>query len=149
MKIFCYGSNMEKVRMSTRCPSAKFLSVGTLSNWQLVFNKKSKDGSSKANLVDRSSSQVWGVVWSIDPADKPHLDRAEGLGRGYEQMPVRVFSETMGEIDCLSYIARDQKYLESNLETHKWYTDLVLLGAQQWGLPPEWILVLENLGTQK
>lgn len=145
MKIFCYGSNMEKVRMCSRCPSAKFLSVGTLGGWQLVFNKKSKDGSSKANLQRLSQAKVWGVVWSIDDVDKPALDRAEGLGRGYEQMPVKVFSETTGEIECLAYVALEQKYLESKLGPHSWYSELVLLGAHQWSLPPEWIKTLEEL----
>lgn len=145
MNIFCYGSNMERGRMSTRCPSAKFLSVGTLGDWQLVFNKKSKDGSSKANLQHLVSAETWGVVWSIDPLDKPALDRAEGLGRGYEQIPVKVFSETLGEIGCLSYVALEQKYLESKLGPHSWYSDLVLLGAEQWNLPLEWIRTLENL----
>lgn len=145
MKIFCYGSNMEKGRMCSRCPSAKFLSVGTLGGWELVFNKKSKDGSSKANLQQLFSSRVWGVVWSIDDVDKPALDRAEGLGRGYEQMAVKVFSETTGEIECLAYVALEQKYLESKLGPHSWYSELVLLGAHQWALPPEWIKTLEEL----
>lgn len=131
--------------MCSRCPSAKFLSVGTLGGWQLVFNKKSKDGSSKANLQRLNSARVWGVVWSIDDVDKPALDRAEGLGRGYEQMAVKVFSEDLGEIECLAYVALEQKYLESKLGPHSWYSELVLLGAHQWSLPPEWIKTLEEL----
>ena len=46
------------------------------------------DGSGKANLVSTSGAtdSVFGVAFEIREADKPKLDKAEGLGAGdYEE----------------------------------------------------------------
>lgn len=51
MKIFCYGSNMSSERITERCSSSRFISRARVTGWKLLFNKRSKDGSGKANLV--------------------------------------------------------------------------------------------------
>ena len=51
MKVFCYGSNMNTLRITERCSGANFISTAKVIGWKLVFNKISKDGSGKANLI--------------------------------------------------------------------------------------------------
>src|SRR5262245_23395834 len=97
-KYFAYGSNMltERLCARGRCPSATLLDVGSIRGYTLQFSKKSKDSSGKATIV-RSEAQatVMGVVFEIDEAEKRDLDRAEGVGSGYdvlEAVAVRLMS---------------------------------------------------------
>ena len=77
MKIFCYGSNMSSERITERCSSSRFISIAKVSGWKLLFNKRSKDGSGKANLVYTGDvSLVWGVIFDISEDQKPILDRS-------------------------------------------------------------------------
>jgi len=146
MKIFCYGSNMNTERITERCSSSCFISRAKISGYKLVFNKKSKDKSGKANLVHTGDkSLVWGVIFDISEDQKSILDKAEGLGRGYDEYKLQVINDLEQEIECVCYIATDSKYLDDNLKPHDWYTDFCLLGAKEHNLPKEWILTLEQL----
>ena len=146
MKIFCYGSNMNTERITERCSSSRFISRAKISGYKLVFNKRSKDKSGKANLVyTGDKSLVWGVIFDISEDQKPLLDAAEGLGKGYDEYKLRVINDLEQEIECVCYIATDSKYLDDNLKPHDWYGDFCLLGAKEHNLPKEWILTLEQL----
>lgn len=146
MKIFCYGSNMNTERITERCSSSRFISRAKVSGYKLVFNKKSKDKSGKANLIyTGDKSLVWGVIFDISEDQKPLLDKAEGLGRGYDEYKLTVINDLEQEIECVCYIATDEKYLDNNLKPYDWYKEYCLIGAKQHNLPEEWILVLERL----
>ena len=146
MKIFCYGSNMNTQRITERCSSSRFISRAKVTGWKLSFNKISKDKSSKANLVyTGDNSLVWGVIFDISEVQKPILDKAEGLGNGYEEHKLKVISDSEQEIECHCYIATNPKYLDDNLKPYPWYTDFCLSGAKEHNLPEEWILTLEQL----
>ena len=146
MKIFCYGSNMNTERITERCSSSRFISRAKVNGSKLVFNKKSKDKSGKANLIyTGDKSLVWGVIFDISEDQKPLLDKAEGLGRGYDEYKLIVINDLEQEIECVCYIATDEKYLDNNLKPYDWYKEYCLIGAKQHNLPEEWILVLERL----
>lgn len=146
MKIFCYGSNMNTERITERCSSSRFISRAKVNGYKLVFNKKSKDKSGKANLIyTGDKSLVWGVIFDISEDQKPLLDKAEGLGRGYDEYKLIVINDLEQEIECVCYIATDEKYLDNNLKPYDWYKEYCLIGAKQHNLPEEWILVLERL----
>jgi len=55
---FAYGSNMSTKWMQGRVSSAKPIGRAKLSDKRLVCNKKSEDGSGKANLVDAAGNVV-------------------------------------------------------------------------------------------
>ena len=146
MKIFCYGSNMNTERITERCSSSRFISRAKVNGYKLVFNKKSKDKSGKANLIyTGDKSLVWGVIFDISEDQKPLLDKAEGLGRGYDEYKLIVINDLEQEIECVCYIATDEKYLDNNLKPYDWYKEYCLIGAKQHNLPEELILVLERL----
>lgn len=98
MLIFAYGSNMNLNRLTQRVPSAvKFCNV-FLPGYKLVCNKVSKkDGSAKANIIktDNLAELVWGVLFNINSNEKPLLDKAEGLGKGYNEDTLTVSDETI------------------------------------------------------
>lgn len=58
-----------------------------LDGYALRFNKRSKDGSGKANIEPRDGGTVWGVFYVISAADLTVLDKGEG---GYARIRRRV-----------------------------------------------------------
>ena len=149
MKIFCYGSNMSTERITERCSSSRFMSRAKLNGWKLLFNKRSKDKSGKANLIyTGDKSLVWGVIFDISEDQKPILDKAEGLGKGYDEYKLRVINDLEQEIDCVCYIATDEKYLDNNLKPYDWYKEYCLIGAKQHNLPEDYILTLDGVNVR-
>ena len=149
MKIFCYGSNMNTERITERCSSSRFISRAKVNGYKLVFNKKSKDKSGKANLIyTGDKSLVWGVIFDISEDQKPLLDKAEGLGRGYDEYKLIVINDLEQEIECVCYIATDEKYLDNNLKPYDWYKEYCLIGAKQHNLPEDYILTLDGVNVR-
>jgi gamma-glutamylcyclotransferase (GGCT)/AIG2-like uncharacterized protein YtfP len=139
---------MSSERITERCSSSRFISRASVIGWKLLFNKRSKDGSGKANLVyTGDESLVWGVIFDITEDQKPILDKFEGLGWGYDELKLKVISDLGEEIECVCYIATDGKYLDNNLKPFDWYKEWCLKGAKQHNLPSEYILTIEKNNT--
>ena len=137
---FAYGSNMYAARLRYRVPSCRFRFTAQLLRHRLCFHKRSSDGSGKCNAFATAASKdsVFGVVYEISSAEKPALDRAEGLGSGYRDECVSVRSPDGQEVQVRTYIA-DGDAIDDRLKPYSWYKDFVLKGAQEHGLPLEYI----------
>ena len=137
--IFAYGSNMCEHRLRTRVPSTKLATIAKLPGHQLRFHKRSNDGSAKcdAHETGNAADEVWGVVFRIDAADKPKLDRAEGLGHGYDECKVEVITPG-GRLlkDVQMYYATDT---DATLRPYEWYRRYVLNGAVRHNLPEDYV----------
>jgi gamma-glutamylcyclotransferase len=126
-------------RLRGRVSSARPVAVAQLLRHRFAFEKRSDDGSAKGNAANtgRESDVVWGVVFDIDPVQKPDLDHAEGLGHGYDEKTVTVTDKSNQGHECamyyaqLSHVVMDQPYC--------WYKRFVVDSAQQHGLPQEYI----------
>ncbi|MBV8613701.1 MAG: gamma-glutamylcyclotransferase, partial [Acetobacteraceae bacterium] len=109
------------------------------------FDKPGLDGSGKcdaeATLVPQD--RVYGVVYEIDSSQKPQLDKAEGLGRGYAQKDVEVIS---GEavLSAVTYYATRK---DRSLRPYRWYKEYVIAGARENSLPPEYIGLIERIDS--
>lgn len=132
---FAYGSNMLFARLHERCPSAERLGVAKLADHELRWHKRSKDGSGKCDIGWREDSRVFGALYRIAGTDKHALDRAEGLGRGYEEISVQVTIE--GEnLTARTYQATD---IDESLKPYSWYQALVVAGARECGIPENYV----------
>lgn len=141
VKIFAYGSNMCTARLRARVPSARPLGVAALAGHILRFHKRGwRDGSGKGDACrsPEPGARVWGVVFGIDPAGKADLDRAEGLGRGYDDVEVRVTTPEGVEHTAWMYQAAPAA-IEPDAIPFRWYRDLVLAGAREHGLPHDYV----------
>ena len=144
---FAYGANMlsHRLRARDRAPSATAAGTGFVAGRRLTFDKVSTDGSGKcdAELASSPTDRVYGVLYEIDPAEKRNLDRAEGLGAGYREEPVRMVTAS-GTRDAITYIAMAK---EPALRPYHWYKALVVAGAVEHGLPVayvEWLRTCES-----
>ncbi|XAZ25222.1 gamma-glutamylcyclotransferase [Sinorhizobium sp. B11] len=134
---FAYGSNMSTARIRARCPSARFLGVAELPGYQLRWHKKSKDGSGKCDIVrtDLSGTSVFGVLYEIAGDEKADLDKAEGLGSGYDETEIEVhYGPDL--LAVKAYVATDT---DPALKPYSWYRALAVAGAKEHGLPADYI----------
>jgi gamma-glutamylcyclotransferase len=143
MKYFAYGSNMLTERLRARVSSAVALSKVCLIGYRLRFNKKSIDGSGKCNIVETGSQKdvVHGVIFEIPKEQLSKLDEAEGFKKGYDHKCIRL-PDRPGE-SALAYVA-ETKYIDDRLLPYRWYHELVVAGAEQHGLPPDYIAELRK-----
>ncbi len=138
MVYFAYGSNMLTCRLEQRVGKVEVLGVATLKQHRFQFDKESTDGSRKANVFYTGSDvdTVIGVLFQIDMKRKPDLDRAEGLGKGYELKQVDVLVENK-IVQASTYFATTPDRSSKNLP-YDWYLELILAGAKEHALPEEY-----------
>lgn len=79
-----------------------------------------------------------GVLFSFDPAERAKLDKAEGVGSGYEHATVTVINDKGHRRKVLTYLATPD-YIDDNLKPYAWYKDFVLAGGREHDLPPGYI----------
>lgn len=129
---------MSLSRLRERVPSAETLGCSMLRNHDLRFHKSSKDGSGKCDAFFTSDSEtvMYGVLFEINPAEKSTLDKAEGLGYGYEEKEVTVSARDGTSVTATTYIATK---IDENLKPYSWYVYHVLVGAKEASLPQDYI----------
>ena len=136
---FAYGSNMSTARLRERMPSCEPLGIATLPGHALRFHKRSKDKSGKCNAFATDDGQsVVGVLFSFDPAERATLDRAEGVGNGYEHATVTVINDEGRRRKVLTYLASPDA-IDDTLTPYSWYKDFVLSGCAEHGLPADYV----------
>ena len=138
LKYFAYGSNMSSARLQARTPSARSLGMHALPGYQLLFHKTGKDGSGKCNAFYTGNQQhtVIGILYELDNAEKPILDRIEGVGWGYELSAVQVSCPQGVWQPCFTYSAIR---IAVDLQPYTWYLHHVLTGARAGGLPADYV----------
>jgi len=142
-----YGSNLHPFRLMQRMRSAKPIGVVPMPGKRLGFHKRSKDGSGKCLFFEPGGAHdiMYGVVYEFDAAEKSNLDALEGLGKGYNEQLVA--APLNGEMyQAYVYVAAST-HIDASLVPYDWYKEMVLLGAQYHGLPPEYIAKIEAVAS--
>ena len=144
VKIFAYGSNMctRWLQSPKRAPSAKPIGRAKLPDKSLVCNKKSTDGSGKANLVDTAGDTVWGVLYEMDSAELGQLDDCEG---GYKREFLGVITEQDALVRAWVYISSK---LTDDLRPYDWYKELMISGACEHRLPSYYIELIKSMESK-
>ena len=130
-------------RLVARCSTAQAIGLAFVENYCIKFSKVSVDGSGKATIQSHENNKQYGVLFNIDQTQRGALDRAEGLGVGYEQIALEsVVNCSSGEINsAYTYQAIN---LNPVLVPFDWYLALVIAGAEQHGLPANYIASLRQ-----
>ena len=100
-----YGTNLDPVRMSERCPHSPMHTNGWLQGWRLTFGGEEHgwDGS-LTTIVEDPVEQVFVAVYDITREDEVELDGWEQADSGlYRKTKVRVSTMT-GEIVVWTYV---------------------------------------------
>jgi len=143
LRYFAYGSNMHPARLRERTPSCRRVAVATLPGYSLYFHQASAtDGSAKCNILESAhpAAMVHGVLFEIPARERPMLDQAEDLGRGYQLKSLTVLCEGQ-EVLAFCYVAMDDT-IDDALLPFSWYRDIVLHGARQHAFPNDYLAVI-------
>jgi hypothetical protein len=113
------------------------LGVAELHGYELIWHKHSRDGSGKCDVVQTTDATVvvYGVLYEIPAGEKPALDRAEGLGNGYEAKNVEVVFKGSPRMASI-YHAID---IDPSLKPYTWYKAFVVAGAKEHAFPVKYI----------
>ena len=139
---FAYGSNMLSSRLKKRVASAKAIGSAALYDWCVAFSKKSKDGSGKANLFQKTGFITWGCLYEINVNEISKLDKIE---KGYTRMTVKV-RKNDGEItEAETYVSDILIETPVALDVYK---KILVSGAIEHNLPKEYIQYLQQLPSR-
>lgn len=145
MWYFAYGSNMNRQQVENRVRRVGLRSMlARLGGYTLRFNKKStKDKSGKANAVPRRGGRVWGVVFELNAEEFERLREYEG---GYEPKAVEVWIPEQGKmVRAETFLADADK---ADVFPSFDYLRLIVDGARQHGLPPDYCQRLARFQTK-
>ena len=97
-----YGSNLNKVQMSYRCPMAKLYGIGVIQDHELQFKGYSQ--SAYATIAPKKGGEVPVAVWEIQPSDERALDRYEGYPSHYFKRTATVRLNSGEKVRAMVYI---------------------------------------------
>ncbi len=145
---FGYGSNTERgTFLGRRRMRPLEVRVGRLDDWLLRFDLPVGRGErGVANVVPRRGEHVWGVLWRISAEQARHLDRTEGVDRGfYRRVEVGVQTGEGGAGGELvrAFTYHSQRGRDGRKPSRR-YMGLLLAGARQHGLPEPWVANLRR-----
>ena len=130
---FAYGSNLWWPQIIGRCPSARVVGRATLFDWRPVYDKGSKDGSTKLNIQESVGDHVEGLVYDVDISERESLDQAEP---SYKARVVEVVGESGEGLAALTYVS---KLASTEAKPYEWYVSMVVTGALEAGLDDTYI----------
>ena len=135
---------MSSRRLHNRISTVRVISFARLEKHKLKFHKKSKDGSGKCDAVyvNNKNNAIYGVAFEITTSQLRLLDKYEGLGDGYEQKEVPIITRDGETLDAITYYATD---IDSSLKPYGWYKEHVLFGANEHGLPADYIAKIKGI----
>lgn len=130
---FAYGSNLLKKRLLERIGKFHTASVAILKGYKFIYNKKSIDGTAKANLIKEPNSKVYGVCYEIDRDD---LNILRNYEKGYDDRKLTVsLIDFNTDAEVNTYIS--QSITEQPVS--KDYRQIIIQGAKEWGIDQNYI----------
>jgi hypothetical protein len=127
---FAYGSNMSRLHMRARCPSAVALGLATLSGWRFVINP---DG--YGSIAPRPGGTVYGVLWRLTSRDLAAINAYENVTGGlYVRRMLPVLHRGHREAALVYVAVRAGEGMP-----RPGYMALVLAAARDWELPQPYI----------
>lgn len=147
---FAYGSNLLKERIQLTNPSAVIHGAAKLLDYKLVFGNFKGLASDRwhggvATVETCLGEEVWGVVWRLNISDLASLDSQENVKLGaYSpiEIPVRIQDQVL---HCRTYIMNRCVYAPPSPQ----YLKVIVMGAEQNGLPQEYQDKLRTIETNK
>lgn len=143
---FAYGSNMNAEQMRARASQYTDDQVARLENYELLFNKKARGGSAKANIRPAPGKTVYGVLYRIPESSLRTLDRFEGAPEHYRRIEVNVVNAEGNRVPAQVFIATK---VEKGLRPDSHYLQAILQAAGERQFPQEYVdEVKQTAGAQ-
>jgi len=144
MLYFSYGSFLDSNNLHKYAPNAVFISKGILHNFEVQFNFLSKTYDGGVTGVEPvKGKKALGVLYDVPPDEIEKLDIVEGVPAGiYYRETVTVMDEDGNAYQAETYRTTDPK---GHFTPTRRYLGLMIKGAKEHGLDPDYIKELEDL----
>ena len=145
---FAYGSNLDpavfegrrRMHPTDACPAR-------LDGWRLVFDLPVGSGErAVANVRPDPLADVHGVAYRITRNEARHLDRTEGVHRGYYKRIAIELIAARGRLPRRVHLRRLPHGQEGRKPSAR-YMGLILRGARHHGLPADYLTLARDLST--
>jgi gamma-glutamylcyclotransferase len=148
VRYFAYGSNMQRATFRGRRGIRPLSAVpARVPGWRLVLDKPSiiPRRQSFASLVPEAEAVVYGVLYELTDDDYAHVELTEAVPLGnYQRVDVEAHPLVDGVAPCRARtLASDRR--EPTLRPSARYLGLIIEGAEEHGLPAEWIAYLRGI----
>ncbi len=149
---FAYGSNMQSATLRGR-RGVEYLRAqpGRAPGWRLVFDKPAllPVNEAYANIVPDAAAEVLGVLYEVRAADLEQIELTEGVLLGnYRGVEVDVFPLDDGTAPRTAFTLTSD-HRDPTLRPSTRYMRLVIAGAEEHGLPPEYVDFLRAVPAQQ
>jgi gamma-glutamylcyclotransferase len=146
---FAYGSNMQTATFCGRrgIPFRRACAAQA-TGWRLVLDKPPlvsiREGF--ASIVPDPAATVLGVLYEITPADLEHIDLTEGvLIDNYRRIEIAVTPLDAPAAVTAFTLTSDRR--DPTLRPSERYMGLLIAGAEEHGLPADWVAFLRAVPT--
>jgi len=144
MLYFAYASFLSSAVLREHCPSARFVTRAYLPNFRVDFTYMSKTRNCGVASVEPAPREIArGVVYDVPEDEMEHLDVVEAVPQGH------YYRETYLLVDEGGKLIRADTYraTEPNgpFTPNREYVGLMLDGAKEHGMDPEYIEHLQRL----
>ena len=151
MWYFAYGSNMQSDTLHGRRGIVFRRAMAVRApGWRVVFDKPPlfPIGESFANIAPDPDSAALGVAFEVDEQELAHIELTEGVLVGnYQRVIVRV-EPLMPQVDAPdTAVSLSSDRRDATLRPSKRYMELLIAGAQEHGLPVEYIDLLRRVSA--
>lgn len=145
-RYFAYGSALSRRHIGEWAAEhgvdARLFARGApavLRGYRLVFDVESRFwGGRVANLAEDKDASVHGVLFEIPPPAREAIARKEGVPTGLSQ-EIDVTVETAdGPVTAKAFVAKPEKRGSEGPASGR-LLEYLIEGAQERGLPPEWV----------
>jgi cation transport regulator ChaC len=135
---FAYGSNMNRLMMGWRCPSARLVGRAVLPGHRFIIMQHGL-----GNIVPARGGVVHGVLWRLTPRDLAALHAYENITAGLYRTVTMVVVAERRRIPALVYVANNRVLGRPK----SGYMDVVTSAARDVGLPPGYIRGLARMAS--
>jgi hypothetical protein len=132
---------MSSAELGAWCPSHRVLGPAELPDHRLAFLRRSiRWGAGVVDIVPTPGRSVWGVLYEL-PLGPGELDAKEGAGFAYRRREVDVVH---GESQFAAFAYEVIEKEPAEVRPRPDYVELLVTGARENGLPPEYVAELEH-----
>jgi hypothetical protein len=145
---FGYGSNMNLTSLRAKGVVPRSSQLATLHGWNLCFDVKHwfRHEGGVGNIRPSANDRVQGVVHVCEDQHLAKLDAVESFGVGYDRIEVEL--ETfVSRVRATTYVGLPG-YLDTICLPTRRYLNILVRGASQAGLDPDYIERLRTHPTQ-
>ncbi len=144
---FAYGSNLLEDQKKERTGDIRKAIKCYLPGYKFVFNKRGSCGEIYANILPDDNEKVWGVIYLCNPEAIKEMDVSEGVAKGhYHHIDVEVITDDGEKVSAMTYEAGSD-YIVLDGKPSKEYLKKIIEGAENHGLPEDYIQYIENIAT--